>query len=225
MLFRLCILCIFFTFVSSVDNFILSTIQNNIIDFSHILNGTAMCSVLKYRLSKHGISMGSVSECLSTLVNSEHGSTLGSVYSKLERCSPHYLKLARDIETEKRIQVHKECNIEFMFDHGIRQWSEANAPNIELDPCYANDMMLDNDPSCVPVHNDSSLYGIFETLSFDRCYNAIDELTSQIEKVIEESRLQRELPIELSMEISRLWRYEMPGKLASKAKLIYLRIP
>ena len=225
MLFQFYILCLFFVFGSSVDNFVLKTIQNNILDFSYILNGTAMCSVLKYRLSRHGVSIGSLSDCLSTPVNSEYGSTLESVYSKLDRCSPHYLKLVKDIETEKRVQVHKECNLDFMFDHGIRQWSEVNAPNIHLDPCYTNDMMLDNDPDCVPVHNESSLYGVFETLSFDRCYNAIDELTSQIEKVIEESRLQRELPIELSMEISRLWRYEMPIRLASGAKFINLRLP
>ena len=226
MILRLYVLFVLFIFVYSLsDNFVLETIQNNIMDFSHILNGTAMCSVLKYRLSKHGISIGSVSECLSTPVISDYGSTLEAVYSKLERCSPHYLKMARDIEYEKRLQVHKECHLEFMFDHGIEQWSKENAPNIELDACYFRDMMLDNDPNCIPIANDTSLFGMFNVLSFDRCYDAIDELTEQIGKVNEEYNLQRDLPVELSMEISRLWRYVMPQKLASIANVIYLRNP
>ena len=208
------------------DNPIRQVIADNVHGHSQLRNGTAMCTVIKHRLSKRGIMIPSVAECLAVEINSEYGATLLEVYSMFDRAAPHFLKKQQDVEYEDRMQVKYECNIEFMFHRGIVQWSIQNAPDVILDGCYTNAMLYRETPTnCTVISNSSKLYDNFQTLPFDKCLDALERLGAQRMIVREEHKLQRELPVTIGMEVAKIWRYQMPSKIESISKIIELKYP
>jgi hypothetical protein len=205
---------------------VLQTIADNTHDHSIIINGTAMCKVLKHRLLKKGIMIPSISACLDVHIESEYGATLLDVYNMFDRAAPHFLKRQQDIEYEHRLEVKQECNIEFMFYRGIKQWAETNAPDVLFEGCYSNALLYRETPTnCTAINNASKLHYNFEILPFDTCIDALDQLGAQRMKVEEEHRIQRELPVSLGMEIAQIWRYQMPSRLENISKIIDLKYP
>lgn len=205
---------------------ILETITDNMNDHSMLLNGTAMCSVIRHRLHEHGIILDSVKSCLDSEIISEYGSKLSDIYSFFDRGESRHLKLAEDIEFEKHKVVELECPFELFFLHGIEAWALYNAPDIVLEPCYTNKILYrTGELDCFPVRNETRLTFGFEILPTTDCEQALEDLASQFLNVEEEQRLQRELPVSLSLELAMIWRYQMPNILASNAKIIKLRYP
>jgi len=226
MLFILSFILLCIPVLASRQDNILQVITDNVQGHSQLRNGTAMCTIIKHRLSKKGIFFASVAECLAVEIDSEYGSTLLEVYSMFDRAEAHFLKKQQDVEYEDRMQVKHECNLEFMFHRGIVQWSMENAPDIVLGGCYTNAMLYRETPTnCTVINNSSKLHSDFQTLPFDLCLTALEKLSAQRMKVREEHRLQRELPVTVGMEVAKIWRYQMPSKLESISKIIELKYP
>ena len=205
---------------------VLQTIADNTQDHSIINNGTAMCKVIKHRLLKRGIMIPSISACLEVHIDSDYGATLLDIYKMFDRAAPHFLKRQQDIEYEYRYEVKNECNIEFMFHRGIVQWSITNAPDVVFEGCYTNALLYRETPTnCTAINNGSKLHYDFETLPFDKCTDALDQLGAQRMKVEEEHRIQRELPVSLGMELAKIWRYQMPIRLENISKIVDLKYP
>ena len=205
---------------------VIQTIADNVHDHSILNNGTAMCKVIKHRLSKKGIMIPTISDCLGVPIVSDYGETLLDVYSMFDRAAPHYLKKQQDVEYEKRIDVKFECKIEFMFHRGILQWAIDNAPDITFDECYTDALVYREHPTnCTAMNNNTNLYYDFETLPFDKCIDALDALGAQRLNVRVEHKIQRELPVTLQMEVAKIWRYQMPTQLEAISKTVDLKYP
>lgn len=234
---------IFFVFVNKIisvvptseaiiRSILVQTIGENVHDHGLLptsaFNPSAIdiCTVVKHRLSKHGIIMSSVFDCVSTKIDSIYGESIYELYQTFHRLEPRFLKRRMDDEYVARLKVKHACVFSFMFQSGILQWSIDNAPDVKLDRCLSEPMLSGSTPEdCFPVRNDTVLYHDFALLPFQNCTTAIDNLNTKRLKVRDERELQRELPVLLDMDIAKVWRYQMPNKIEEISHVIGLKHP
>jgi len=203
-----------------VKSDIVDVIRDNLHDYTQFTTAASMCGITSERLFKHGIQLHSVSECISSPIDSEYGSTLLELYQNFERLDSRFLKSAEEDSFVARLAVSEYCNFEMMFKRGLVVWSQYNAPPLPISHCFHIKSFTGN---CTVLEPSGKLYGDFILESFDQCLAALEDISMKrwaVRALYVESLT---LPTLLNMEISKVWRYQMPERLKSISSWIMLR--
>lgn len=204
---------------------ILDRIRESVHDHSHIQNVTSLCEVIRERLLKHGVVIYSISDCESESVDSDYGSTLADVYSNFARIDPHFLRNKEYDVVEARYNVSKWCTPEMFFPFGVVQWAIKNVPELAFEFCYIDPYVRERAPGCIPFKNETVTTGDFATEPTEPCEYSLKLLNAKHLLVEEEHILQSNLPVLLPMDISKIWRYQMPEKLLAASHVIEIKFP